>query len=142
VGVATLSGSILSRNRTLPTRFLLPPLFLLLSAQHFLPKTTHNLSDYLGSLEDEYLPSLAQKHETAKAHSAMAWARVKDASEGINGKVERAAVSAFDKVQEVTGLKLRETFGRQRAISAEIKSLKAEAGRTAQESSKVEEKTK
>jgi organizing structure protein 2 len=126
-----------------PTRVLLPPIFLILSAQRFLPKATHNLSDYFGSLEDEYLPTVAQKHETAKAHSTMTWARVKDATKGINVQVEKAIRTAVDKVQEASGLKLRETLGWQRAVQAEIERLKSEADRTSQESSKLpKEKTK
>jgi organizing structure protein 2 len=82
VGVATLSGSIVARNRILPTRLLLPPIFLMTTAQHFLPKTTHNFSAYLGSLEDKYFPTVSQKHEIAKAHSAMTWQRVKEATQG------------------------------------------------------------
>ena len=142
VGVATLSGSILARNRILPTRLLLPPLFLILSAQHFLPKATHNVSDYFGSLEDEFFPTLAQKHETAKAHSAMTWARVKDATKGINEQVEKATTIAVDRVQQMSGLKLREAFGWQKAIKTKLDSLKSEADKTGQESSKSPERTK
>ena len=143
VGVATLSGSILARNRALHTRFLLPPLLLIISANHFLPKATHNLSDYLGSLEDEFIPTFAQKHETAKAHSAMAWARVKDGTQVIKGQVENATSTVIAKVAEVSGLKLREMLERQRSVNREVESLTADAKKTTQESSKAtEERTK
>ena len=126
----------------IPTRLLLPPVFLILSAQHFLPKATHNLSDYLGSLEDQYFPTLAQKHEIAKAHSTMTWTRLKDATHGINEQVEQMTAMAIDKVQTVTGLKLRETFARQRTVEAKLDSLKLEAGKTVQDPSKSVDEVK
>ncbi|KIM42039.1 hypothetical protein M413DRAFT_445219 [Hebeloma cylindrosporum] len=110
VGIATLTGSILGRNRNILTRLLLPPIFLVVSANHFLPKSTGNLSDYLGSLEDTYFPELAQKHEVAKSHSQMTWQRIKDATRSGRDQVNRGAVVAVEKVQETTGLKLKETF--------------------------------
>ncbi|KAJ3500001.1 hypothetical protein NLJ89_g9984 [Agrocybe chaxingu] len=121
IGVATLTGSILARNRIFATRLLLPPLFLISSAQHFLPKTTGNLSAYLGSLEDTYFPTFAEKHEIAKAHSAMTWERIKDATKNGREKINRGAVVAVDKVQELTGLKLKETIGWQKAKVEEVK---------------------
>lgn len=111
VGIATLTGSILARNRTLATRFILPPIFLVASANHFLPDTTGNLSSYLGSLEETYFPSLSEKHDVAKAHTQMTWEKVKNATASSREQLNRSAMAAVEKVQEVTGLKLRETFG-------------------------------
>ena len=111
VGIATLTGSILARNRMLATRFLLPPIFLVASANHFLPETTGNLSSYFGSLEETYFPSLSEKHDVAKAHSQMTWEKVKDATASSREQLNRGAMAAVAKVQEVTGLKLKETLG-------------------------------
>lgn len=111
VGVATLSGSILARNRFLPTRLLLPPAFLLISANHFLPKTTANLTSYFGSLEETYFPTFSQKHDTANQHTQMAWHQLKDATENGRQWLSRGAGTAIDRVQDATGLKLRETLG-------------------------------
>ncbi|KAF8809885.1 hypothetical protein BYT27DRAFT_7187149 [Phlegmacium glaucopus] len=111
VGIATLTGSIIARNRMLATRFLLPPLFLVASANHFLPETTGNLSSYFGSLEETYFPSLSEKHDVAKAHTQMTWEKVKDATANSREQLNRGAMAVVEKVQEVTGLKLRETLG-------------------------------
>ncbi|KAF6749873.1 apolipo protein O-domain-containing protein, partial [Ephemerocybe angulata] len=111
VGVATLTGSILTRTRALPTRILLPPLFLVFSARHFLPNTTANLGEYLGNLEEVYLPTLAEKHEVAKAHSEMAWERVKEKTVGVRRKVDEGVEGWVEKVQGATGLKIKETLG-------------------------------
>ena len=122
VGVATLTGSIIAHNRMLPTRFLLPPIFLFASANHFLPETTGNLSSYFGSLEDTYFPSLSEKHDIAKAHTQMTWEKVKDVTASSRDQLNRGAMSTVEKIQEVTGLKLRETLG---WTSEKVEHLKA-----------------
>jgi len=111
VGIATLTGSIIARNRMLATRFLLPPIFVAASANHFLPETTGNLSSYFGSLEETYFPSLSEKHDIAKAHTQMTWEKVKDATASSREQLNRGAMTVVEKVQEVTGLKLKETLG-------------------------------
>lgn len=121
VGVATLTGSIISRNRFILTRFIIPPLFLVASANHFLPQTTHNLSQYLGSLEDTYLPAVAQKHEVAKAHSLMGWEMLKESTQNARAQVNQTAVKAVEKIQGATGLKIKETLGLSGEVKKEVK---------------------
>ncbi|KAF9007090.1 apolipo protein O-domain-containing protein [Cyathus striatus] len=111
VGIAALSGSIIARNRFLVTRLILPPTLLVLSANHFLPKTTTNLREYFASLEDTYFPTFSEKHEIAKAHSSMTWERIKEATASGREHINHGAVVLVDKTQEVTGLKIRETLG-------------------------------
>ncbi|KAF8200253.1 apolipo protein O-domain-containing protein [Pholiota molesta] len=143
-GIAGLTASVLARTRSRPTRALLPPLALALAAHHFLPKTTANLTAYLGSLEDTYLPTVAEKHEVGKAHAGMAWARVREAAAEGREKVERGAVEAVEGIQKATGLKLKETLGWQLATAAEgeraVGKAVAEAGAVG--ASKVEEAEK
>lgn len=110
IGVATLTGSVLARGRSLPLRLLLPPTLLVASSYHFLPKTSTNVSDYLGSLEDHYFPTLAEKHDIANAHTAMTWERVKEATAGGRAGLERSLGSVIEQIQAVTGLKLREAL--------------------------------
>ncbi|THH20469.1 hypothetical protein EUX98_g8577 [Antrodiella citrinella] len=111
VGVATLTGSILARNRFLFTRLVLPPTLFFLSLNHFLPKASSNLSEYFGSLEEAYFPTLAQKHAVANAHTLMTWEMAKDATRDGREKISAGVVSVIGKVQEATGLKLREGLG-------------------------------
>ncbi|PIL23167.1 hypothetical protein GSI_14476 [Ganoderma sinense ZZ0214-1] len=110
VGVATLTGSVVARNRIF-WRLALPPALFLLSLNHFLPKTSHNVSEYLGSLEDAHLPTFAEKHEIAKAHSAMTWERVKEATRNSRETATDTLASLLGKIEEASGLKLRETLG-------------------------------
>ena len=95
----------------LATRFLLPPIFVVASANHFLPETTGNLSSYFGNLEETCFPSLSEKHDIAKAHTQMTWEKVKDATASSREQLNRGAMTVVEKVQEVTGLKLKETLG-------------------------------
>jgi len=146
VGVASLTGSILARNRTVFTRVMLPPTLFLLSSKYFLPKTTQNVSAYAGSLEEKHFPSLAQKHSVAIAHTQMTWERLLAA--GISGRdtVQDGLGSAVRKVQELTGLKVHEALGRGATTASEngeealrpVKDAAAEAGQPAEKA--VEEK--
>ncbi|KAJ4468835.1 apolipo protein O-domain-containing protein [Lentinula aciculospora] len=110
IGVSTLTGSILTRSRSLPLRLIFPPLLFALSSAHLLPKTTSNLSSYLGSLEDTYAPAIAQKHDVAIAHSVMAWGRIKEAAQDARKSLEGSVLGGVGKVQEVTGLKVGEVW--------------------------------
>lgn len=116
VGVATLTGSVFARNRSLATRALLPPTLLVLALNHFLPKTTHNVAQYFGALEDAHFPTFAEKHEIAKAHSAMTWERVKDATQNGRAAMQAAVEGAVVRVEEATGLKLKEALARSEGV--------------------------
>jgi len=117
VGVSALTGSILARNRSIFTRFVLPPTLLLFSFDHFLPKTYHNLSSYLGSLEDKYLPAVAEKHDIAKAHTAMTWERIKDATKDGRATLGSGVENVVHKAQDSTGLRFTEALGWGRGVS-------------------------
>nr|CRX79155.1 hypothetical protein [Leucosporidium scottii] len=57
VGVATLAGSILARNRNILLRAGLPSAFFLASLSHFLPKTFDRVALMAEALERRYLPA-------------------------------------------------------------------------------------
>ena len=98
-------------------RFALPPTLLLLSFDHFLPKTYHNLSSYLGSLEDKYIPVVAEKHDIAKAHTAMTWERIRDATKDGRASLGGGVENAVHKAQDATGLKFTEALGWGKGVS-------------------------
>lgn len=110
--VAGLSGSVLSRTRSLPVRFLAPPLFTLLAFPYFLPKTSHNIRQYLSNLEDKHLPEFAAKHDhfvqTGIAHWGMLWGRIEDAT----GDAREWGHRAVEGVERTTGLRLGEAVSK------------------------------
>ncbi|KAJ3817083.1 apolipo protein O-domain-containing protein [Lentinula raphanica] len=149
IGVATLTGSILTRSRSLPLRLTFPPLLFAVSSYHFLPKTTTNVTSYFGSLEDRYLPSLAEKHDIAKAHSEMTWERTKEMIQRARNNFEGGVVGGASKVEEVTGLKIGEVWrlgAKEKESSVKgvqekvIEALKDEDGKVVEISRAVEEK--
>jgi organizing structure protein 2 len=111
VGVATLSGSIIARNRTLAVRLLLPPSLFMLTMHHFLPRTTHNLSAYLASLEEAYFPTFAEKHRTGVAHTRMTVDRIREQTREGREALGRGVESAVRSAQGFTGLKIRDGLG-------------------------------
>ncbi|KAF7982619.1 hypothetical protein HWV62_27033 [Athelia sp. TMB] len=111
VAVAALSGSILTRARALPLRVALPPLLFCAASAHFLPKTSANVAEYVGELEERYVPAVKQFQDTGIAHSQMGWAQLKEALGEGRKRVAKTAEGAVGRVQEGTGLKLRETLG-------------------------------
>lgn len=136
VGVATLTGSIIARNRFLLARLVLPPTLFFLSLNHFLPKTSHNLSEYFGSLEETYFPTFAEKHAIANAHTLMTWEMAKDATRDGREKMGEGLASLIGKVQDATGLKLREGLGLSKervAVASEITQQKVEEVKQATE---------
>lgn len=132
VGVATLTGSVLARNRSLALRLSLPPTLLLLSLTHFLPKTSANVAAYAGALEDAYLPALAEKHDIARAHSAMAWARAVDAAGAARERAGEGVLGAVVRLEEATGLKLQETMGWSRGAAGKVEGQVREAAHVVQ----------
>ncbi|KAH7927019.1 hypothetical protein BV22DRAFT_1032243 [Leucogyrophana mollusca] len=123
VGVSTLTASILSRSRGLPTRFLLPPTLLLLSFAQFLPRTAANVGAYAEELEDRYVPTFGEKRRIGVAHSRMAWERAKEGAAGGRESLGRGVEGMVHKVEEGTGLKLREVMGWAREVKEEAKDV-------------------
>ena len=120
IGISTLTGSIIGRNRSLPVRLFLPSALFVFSLQHFLPETTSNLSDYLGSVEEAYFPNLAQKHAIANAHARMTWERAKEGTKESREWVGRGVHWSVRRVEEVTGLKLGDVVGSGREAVKEV----------------------
>ncbi|EJT52729.1 hypothetical protein A1Q2_04887 [Trichosporon asahii var. asahii CBS 8904] len=102
--VAGLTGSVLTRTRSFPVRFLAPPLFTLAAMPYFLPKTSHNIRAYLSDVEDRVAPEFAAKHDHFNSmmnmHYHMALDKLRGASSDVDGWAQRARQG----VQDATGL--------------------------------------
>jgi MICOS complex subunit MIC26 len=104
--IAGLSASVLARQRNFLVRFTLPPLFVVAAMPYFLPKTSHNLRNYLSDLEDKYLPEMAAQHDKINGQLGMHWEMLKDRFGGIGNTVEEYSAKARQGVEGATGLRL------------------------------------
>lgn len=118
VGVSTLLGSILTRTRSFPIRFLSPPLALVLSSSYFLPKTASNVSSYTAALEKAYIPSVYEQQVALTSQVRSAWRQVSGKAAEVGGKAERAVAQAGGKLQEQSGLRLQQA---QSAVASDAK---------------------
>lgn len=104
--VAGLSGSVLTRTRAFPIRWLTPPLFTLIAMPYFLPKTAHNLRNYLSEVEDKHFPEFAMRHDqfnsNAETHTAQLFNRVGNWSKEAN----KLGDKAMRGIEDSTGLKV------------------------------------
>ncbi|CAK5280017.1 unnamed protein product [Mycena citricolor] len=108
---ALLAGTILTRHRAFPLRFLTPPIFGAVAFAHFLPQTSANIRAYASDLEDAHMPEVARFHETGKSHAMMGWERLKEGSLKGKDKAGESVLGALEKLQELTGLKVTEALG-------------------------------
>ncbi|GAA5848553.1 hypothetical protein JCM3766R1_005292 [Sporobolomyces carnicolor] len=67
VAVATLAGSILGRNRNILLRAALPPAFLLVSLDYFLPHTASNLWAKAEAVEAAHFPEVRRLRERVQS---------------------------------------------------------------------------
>ncbi|KZO97515.1 hypothetical protein CALVIDRAFT_597437 [Calocera viscosa TUFC12733] len=138
VGVATLTGSVLGRNRLL-LRVLLPPTFFLASISYFLPQTSHNLYAYVQELETRFFPSLAVQHTQLEAHASSALSRARQAygesTDWLAGGLKRGVGA----VERGTGVKVGEAFGMVKAEAGKVQAKVEAFEQKAEEKMKEEE---
>ena len=127
VGVATLTASVLARNRSILLRFSLPPVLFFISMNQFLPKTTHNLSSYFSSLERAHAPAIADAHEQLNQKVVSASATAREAWVNARKRAVGGVECTITELQNRTGLKLREVLGQRQdvpgRVEGEVKSV-------------------
>lgn len=112
-GIAALTTSIFTRSRSLPTRFLLPPLSLLGAFAYFLPRTAHRVGSYAEELEGQYAPRVGEIRQTGIAHTQMAVERVRESAREGKEAVGKGASSLVEAIESATGLKLGDVLGKE-----------------------------
>jgi organizing structure protein 2 len=110
VGIATLTGSIITRSRGLTARLLFPPAFLLGSMEYFFPQTSANVGAYIWSLERAHVPSVAEQHGAFSEWMRNGWRGVREGLGVGREKVDVGMEGLVRRVQDATGLKLSESF--------------------------------
>lgn len=120
VAVAGLTGSVLTRTRAFPIRFLAPPVFALAALPYFLPKTAHNLRQYVSDAEDKHIPEFAEKHDRFNNALELHWQLALDKLRGAGNDVNTWSNKAVESVESATGLKMAEAVrvGQERVEAA------------------------
>jgi len=106
VGVATLTGSVIGRRRSLPIRLLLPPIFFAASLSYFLPKTATNVSDYLSSLETKYAPGVAARHTEINKSISDSYSNAVKTYSKAKVTATDSVLQARRQIEQQTGLKV------------------------------------
>lgn len=106
--VAGLTGSVLSRTRSFPVRFLAPPIFATAALPYFLPKTAHNLRKYISDVEDKHCPEFAARHDHFNQALELHWHMGVDKLRGAGDEARQWTSKAVDGVESATGLKVGE----------------------------------
>jgi len=96
--VAAMAGSIISRNRNLLLRTIVPLATGITTSYYVLPITTHNVEKLIWKYEERY-PLIRDNHlrakqsishfvETGKAHSQMGLGMAREKVQGVGDKIE------------------------------------------------------
>ena len=79
--------------------------------KQFLPKTTHNLSSYLSSLERAHAPAFADAHEQLNQTVVSTSVAAREAWGNARSRAMGSVEYTVTELQNKTGLKLREVLG-------------------------------
>ena len=110
--ISGLSASVITRTRSLPLRFLSPPLFTLAAMPYFLPKTSRNIRSYLSEVEDHHFPSFAAKHDQFTANATTHTEQLVIRFGRVSEDASRFGRRAVQSVEDATGLKVGEAVKR------------------------------
>lgn len=126
--IAGLTGSVLTRTRAFPIRWLTPPLFTVLAAPYFLPKTSHNVRAYLSRVEDAHMPELAREHDRLNARLGSMWNSSVQTVSGAGDQAKGWSKKAVQTVEDKTGLRVGEGIRKAQEVAAgEVKKRVDEA---------------
>lgn len=123
--VAGLTGSVLTRTRSFPIRFLAPPTFALAALPYFLPKTAHNLRAYISDIEDKQAPEFAAKHDAFNQNLEMHWHQAADRLHGVSHEAAQWSSKAAEGVESATGLRVGDALRRGQAAAAKVGETRA-----------------
>jgi organizing structure protein 2 len=123
--VAGLTGSVLTRTRSFPVRFLAPPVFALAALPYFLPKTAHNLRNYVSEIEDKQAPEFAAKHDAFNQNLEMHWHMAIDRIRGVSHEAAQWSSKAAEGVESATGLRVGDALRRSQAAAAKLGETRA-----------------
>lgn len=105
VAIIGLSGSIISRNRAFPLRFLTPLLFFVVSSKVILPETSSNVGDLIYSWESR-VPEVKKWHDFTRSHVAMGIWKAGEVVEDAEHMIDGAVKGSKEVFEKSSGIKL------------------------------------
>jgi organizing structure protein 2 len=88
---------------------------------YFLPKTSHNIRQYLSALEDRHFPEFAARHDQIMATSESHFEMLKDRVGGASKEVENWSKSAVEGIEKGTGLKVGDVVRRGQEAAGKVR---------------------
>jgi len=88
---------------------------------YFLPKTSHNIRQYLSELEDRHFPDFAARHDQIMATSESHLGMLKDRVGGASKEVENWSKSAVEGIERGTGLKVGDVVRRGQEAAGKVR---------------------
>ncbi|CAH7685282.1 apolipo protein O-domain-containing protein [Phakopsora pachyrhizi] len=106
VGIGTISGSILARNRSFPIRFLSPLTLFLISCNSLLPQTTQNFKRYLFNLQDRHFPQSSIFRDDLIRSSEETIRKFKEIRSKAFERTNRLVAESGEGLEKISGLKI------------------------------------
>lgn len=88
---------------------------------YFLPKTSHNIRQYLSELEDRHFPEFAARHDQIMATSESHLGMLKDRVGGASKEVGNWSKSAVEGIERGTGLKVGDVVRRGQEAAGKVR---------------------
>lgn len=105
VAVIGLSGSIISRNRALPIRFLTPLLLFTVSSTLILPETSRNVGNLIYEWESK-VPQVKEFHDVTRTKVVAGLWKAGEAVEDAEHLIDGAVQGSKDVFEKNSGIKL------------------------------------
>lgn len=103
-------------------RLTIPPLFFVAAAPYFLPKTSHNVRQYLGKIEDAHFPEFASQHDELNRQLSSTFNSAKYHAEHLSDDVRGLSGKITHQIEDTTGLKLKDALNRANQVSTQVSS--------------------
>jgi organizing structure protein 2 len=103
-------------------RLTLPPLLFVSAAPYFLPKTSHNVRQYLSRVEDAHFPELAAQHTQLNRQLSSTFSSAVYRAEHLSEDVRGLGGKISHSIEDTTGLKIGDAIGRANHVKSDVMS--------------------
>ena len=108
IAIATLSGTIIGRQRSIIGKVLYPLVLGTVSFRYFLPQTFKNTTGFIWDLEQKNLPQLAQSQQLALQKADELATQVEQSSESSKQYLQKTTSDLRKSLADIAGLNIDE----------------------------------